>query len=81
MSMVNECWLTKDMPVSMKTVVLSLIHKGNSKDNLIDYRPISLMNSDYKILAFVFADRLKSVIQSTINTDQSRYTKKSLYRM
>ena len=75
MSMVNECWLTKDMPISMKTAVLSLIHKGKSKDNLKNYRPISLMNSDYKILAFVFADRLQTVIQSIINTDQSGYIK------
>ena len=75
MKMINECWQVKDLPISMRTAILSLIHKSNDKDRLKNYRPISLMNSDYKILAFIFADRLQKVIHYIVNQDQSAYVK------
>ena len=59
MNMLNECWNIQDMPISMRTAILSLIHKSDDKDKLNNYRPISLMNTDYKIVAFVFAHRIQ----------------------
>ena len=73
--MLNECWNIHDMPISMKTAILSLIHKSSDKDKLNNYRPISLMNTDYKILAFVFAHRLQKVIHYLVNYDQCAYIK------
>ena len=73
--MINECWKDGDMPISMKTAILSLIHKGGSRDRLKYYRPISLMNTDYKIIAFVFASRIQKVISVLVNPDQSAYIK------
>ena len=64
-----------DMPISMKTAILSLIHKSSDKDKLNNYRPISLMNTDYKILAFVFAHRLQKGIHYLVNYDQCAYIK------
>ena len=76
LDMIQECWDTKDLPISMKTAILSLIHKGKARDALKNYRPISLMNTDYKLLAFVFAFRLQTVIASIIDPDQSAYVKR-----
>ena len=72
-NMVNECWELEEMPISMRTAILSLIHKAGRYDKLKNYRPISLLNADYKILAFVFAERLQTVIGCIVKSDQSAY--------
>ena len=54
----------------------SLIFKSNDRTNLSDYRPISLTNTDYKILAFILSLRLQKVLYKIINTDQTGYIKK-----
>jgi hypothetical protein len=42
---------------------------------LKNWRPISLLNTDYKILAKLFANRLQKVISSCVSEDQSGYIK------
>jgi hypothetical protein len=42
---------------------------------LANYRPISLTNTDYKILAIVLANRLQKVIDELISKHQSAYIK------
>ena len=61
---------------SQRKAVITLIHKGSDKNLIKNYRPISLTNCDYKILAFVLAARLQSVMQDLIHSDQSGYIKK-----
>ena len=41
-----------------------------------NYRPISLSNTDYKILAFVLVNRLHKVIDRIISNEQTAYIKK-----
>ena len=73
LDMILESWQLEDLPFSMKTAILALIHKGDERNRLKHYRPISLLNSDYKIIAFVFAERLQKVLQSIIHSSQSGY--------
>ena len=40
-----------------------------------NYRPISLTNTDYKIIAFVFARRLQTIIDKLISNSQTAYVK------
>lgn len=40
-----------------------------------NYRPISLTNTDYKIIAFLFAKRLQNVLSSISNGNQMAYVK------
>ena len=60
---------------SQKRAVISLIYKNGDRELLKNYRPISLTNTDYKILAFVLALRLQKIMQKTISDDQSGYIK------
>lgn len=52
-----------------------MLYKKNDKTLLSNWRPISLLNTDYKILAHVLSNRLKTVLNKLINTDQSGYLK------
>ena len=55
--------------------MLSLIFKKGDRDLLKNWRPISLLNIDYKIAAFALAQRLHHVLPKIINSDQNGYVK------
>ena len=63
------------LSTTQKRSILSLLFKKNDKHLLKNWRPISLLNTDYKILAHVLANRLKTVINQLIHTDQNGYIK------
>ena len=63
------------MTFSQRTAVISLLHKKGDETSLKNYRPISLTNTDYKIIAFIFAKRLQRVVGNIINEHQSAYIK------
>jgi len=71
--MMHYCWEIGSLPLSSRTAVISLIHKSGHKGNLKNYRPISLINVDYKLLTYVFASRLHNVLGDIIHTDQTGY--------
>jgi hypothetical protein len=71
----NESLNSGILPPSERIAVISLIFKKGKSDDLNNYRPISLTNLDYKILAHVLANRLQSVISSIVHTDQTAYIK------
>ena len=60
---------------SQRKAVTTMIFKNGDRKQLKNYRPISLTNADYKILAFVLAQRLQKIVPSIIDTDQSGYIK------
>lgn len=62
---------------SQNKAVITLIHKGKNlpRNNLDNWRPISLTNTDYKILAKTLSMRLNSVISKLISEDQVGYIK------
>ena len=63
------------MTFSQTTAVISLLHKKGDETSLKNYRPISLTNTDYKIIVFIFAKRLQRVVGNIINEHQSAYIK------
>ena len=57
--------------------IISLFHKGKelSRDNLDNWRPISLTNSDYKIIAKILSIRLNRVLDKLIGNQQKGFMK------
>ena len=51
--------------------MISLIYKGGEKSNLKNWRPISLLCSDYKILAKILTNRLKNILPEVISKEQT----------
>lgn len=60
---------------SQRTSILTLIFKKGDPLLLENYRPISLLNVDFKLLSYVLAQRLKKVLPKIINEDQTGYVK------
>lgn len=79
-SLLLECYLdsfTKgEMSIDQRRGIITLIPK-QEKDlrSLNNWRPVSLLNADYKILAKIMANRLQSVMNNIVNTDQAGYIK------
>ena len=72
----NYAFATGLMSQSQRTGVITLIPKKDKDPLLIkNYRPISLLSVDYKIIAKVFALRLKSILTEIIHIDQSGFLK------
>lgn len=61
----------KCMSRTMRHGHITLIYKKGDKRQLKNYRPISLLNVDYKILARVMSNRLKYVIPKIVSSSQS----------
>ena len=74
MSVYNDCFDSNILPLSMRRSIISLIHKKGDK-TYRNYRPISLTNTDYRILTFVLANRLQKVIKDIASHDQVAYIK------
>ena len=65
------------LPFSQQQGILSLLHKGKELDRtaLENWRPLSLTNSDYKILAKILALRIQKVLDKIIHEDQCGFMK------
>ena len=61
---------------SQRQAVIKLLEKkGKDKRLIANWRPISLINFDSKILTKCLAKRLKEVLPSIIDCDQTAYVK------
>lgn len=73
----NKSFERGNLSFTQASAVITLIHKGKdlSKHNLSNWRPISLTNTDYKILAKCLANRLCPVVQNIVHEDQVGFIK------
>ena len=59
---------------SQKQAVITLLEKpGKDRQQIKNWRPISLLNHDYKILTKALSLRIRKVLPSIINSNQSGY--------
>ena len=67
---------TNSLTVTQREAIITLIPKANGQNHVVKgWRPISLLNVQYKMLSSVVSERLKSVAQSLISPDQTAYLK------
>ena len=74
--MYEECISQKEMSTTMKQGIMSLIPKPDKDILLIDnWRPITLLTIDYKIVSLAFANRLKTGLDNIVAETQSGFMK------
>ena len=73
---INYAFHHGEVSIDQKRGLITLIPKKD-KDRIFlkNWRPIALLNTDYKIMAKSLANRIKSVIDTIINSDQTGYLK------
>ena len=74
-NIVDYIYERKEMSFTQRLAIITLIFKKGERTSLKNYRPLSLTNTDYKIIAFVLARRLQTVIDKLIGKQHSAYIK------
>ena len=70
----NEAFRKGSFSVSQKRGTITLIPKGDENlTELKNWRPISLLNIDYKILSKVLARRMEKVLPKLVHSDQTGF--------
>ena len=72
----NEAFHENQLSISQRRGIISLIPKSEENLNEITcWRPITLLNVDYKILARIIAMRIEPSLPSLIHSDQTGFIK------
>ena len=73
----NFCYENLELCENTQMGIISLIHKGKSlrRDEVGNWRPITLSNIDYKIIAKLLANRLKKVVGKIVGKQQQGFIK------
>ena len=72
----NHAYKNGELPITQRRGVIRLIPKKDADPHLIkNWRPITLLNCDYKIAAKAIAGRIKKVLPKIINEDQTGFLK------
>ena len=73
---INHAYQNEQFSVTQRRGIIKLIPKKDAEPFLIkNWRPISLLNCDYKIAAKALANRLKKVLPKLVNSDQTGFMK------
>ena len=73
---INAAFVNGEMSTSQKHGVITLLPKhGKDTIDLKNWRPISLLNQDYKLAAKCIATRIKHHLKNLINSDQTGFIK------
>jgi exonuclease III len=71
LEVVNTSLQQEQLPTSMLNGIITLIPKKGDLTQLANWRPITLLNTDYKLITRSLAKRLTTVLPKLITTDQS----------
>ena len=76
MESVNQAFHTKILSISQRQTVIKLIKKKDRDKRYIkNWRPISLLNVDTKILSKAISNKLKTALPTLISLQQTAYVK------
>jgi len=74
----NESWKRKQLPLSTRIAVISCLYKKGDHNLISNYRPISLCNTDYKIIAKTLALQLSPYIATIVSEQQTGFIPKRI---
>jgi exonuclease III len=68
---VQSIFDTSSLPLSQRNAVITLLHKKNDRREIKNWRPISLLPADFKVIGKVLSTRLAKVLPSIIHPTQT----------
>lgn len=60
----------KNIRSLMATGVITLLYKKGERSDIANYRPLTMLSVNYKIIVKLLADRLKKALPHVVNVDQ-----------
>ena len=73
---INDAFIKEELNTSEKQAVMKLIlKKDRGKRFIKNMRPISLLNTDLKLILKALATRLKDILPDSISSNQTTYVK------
>ena len=73
LSMIQYSIVSGSLPRSCREGIISLVHKKGARTHLDNYRPLTMLTVDYKILSKVMANRIDRVIDHLVHPDQTGF--------
>ena len=70
-SLFNDSIATGFLTVSCRRAAITLLPKKGDLLDVANWRPVSLLNTDYKLFAKILSKKLKNVIDQVVQPDQS----------
>ncbi len=74
-SLFNQIFEDQELTLTQKLEIISLIFKKGDDRLVPNYHPISLMNCDYKILAYILVTQMEESLPLVIHPNQTAYMK------
>jgi hypothetical protein len=72
-AVVKSFWRTGKLTGQIIAAVIKLIYKGGERSTLKNWRPISLLNCPYKVVAKILATRLKELLPRLVQPQQTGF--------
>ena len=66
----DNSFKNEELPYTQYMAIITLLYKKGQREDITNWRPISLLNVDVKILSKILAERLKRVLPELIHVDQ-----------
>ena len=74
MDVYKEAFGNGILPDTMRSGVVTLLDKkGKDRLDIANWRPITLLNTDYKLLTKTLSQRLKKILPSLVHSDQNGF--------
>lgn len=64
---IHDFWQSSSLPDKVKEGIIQLVPKNPDKQRLADWRPLTMLNTLYKILTQLLANRLKLLLSTLIS--------------
>ena len=76
MQSINNAFDKEELPICQKRGIITLLPKKDKPTDVINnFRPVTLLNVDYKIATKVIANRLGKVLPDIISPNQTGFVK------
>ena len=74
----NESHAAKAFPEGFSAGIITTLYKKKARDDPRNYRPITLLNTDYKMYTRILSRRMRQVVHEFISTSQKGFMPREL---